>query len=179
MKVSREKVAENHEAILEAAGLLFREKGFDSVGVAEVMNAAGLTHGGFYGHFKSKDDLIAQTMTYLLEQASSDVDFDVLVDRYLSPAHRDNPATGCPTAALAAATRRQSKSAREAMTTGQRGFIEALSKKADGNSAAARRRTAIATWSAMVGAITLARAVEDRKLAAEILRETRAWIAAK
>ena len=66
MKVTREQVVENRRKILEAAGRLFREKGFEAVSVAEVMNAAGLTHGGFYGHFQSKDDLIAQTLEHVL-----------------------------------------------------------------------------------------------------------------
>jgi TetR/AcrR family transcriptional repressor of nem operon len=179
MKVSREQVAENREAIIKAAGHLFREKGFDAVGVAEVMNAAGLTHGGFYGHFKSKDDLIAQTLADLLEKANRDVDFKSFVAQYLSADHRDNPASGCPTAALAADTRHQSLATRKAMSLAQRGFIEKLSKKVAGKSAAARRRAAIATWSAMVGALTLARSVDDPELANEILAETRAWIATK
>ena len=179
MKVSREQVAENREAILKAAGQLFREKGFDAVGVAEVMNAAGFTHGGFYGHFRSKDDLIAQTLAYLLEKASRDFDFKPFVDRYLSTEHRDNAATGCPTAALAAATRQQSAPAREAMALAQRGHIDRLSGKVEGARAAARRRAAIGTWSAMVGAMILARSVDDSDFADEILKETRAWIAAR
>lgn len=179
MKVSREQVAENREAILKAAGQLFREKGFDAVGVAEVMNAAGFTHGGFYGHFRSKDDLIAQTLAYLLEKASRDFDFKPFVDRYLSADHRDNAATGCPTAALAAATRQQSAATREAMTLAQRGHIDRLSRKVEGSRAAARRRAAIGTWSAMVGAMILARSVDDPDFADEILKETRAWIAAR
>lgn len=179
MKVSREQVAENREAILKAAGQLFREKGFDTVSVAEVMNAAGLTHGGFYGHFSSKDDLIAQTLAYLLERASRDFDLKPFVARYLSAEHRDNAATGCPTAALAADTRQQSAAAREAMASAQRGHIDRLSGKMEGKRAAARRRAAIGSWSAMVGAVILARSVDDPDFADEILKETGAWIAAR
>jgi len=179
MKVSREQVAENRQAILAAAGQLFREKGFDAVGVAEVMNAAGLTHGGFYGHFESKDDLIAQTVAHLLERASKDGDFKSFVERYLTAKHRDNAGSGCPTAALAAATRQQSVKTREVMTSALRGHIDTLSKKVDGGRAAARRRAAIGSWSAMVGAMILARAVDDPDFADEILDETRTWIAAR
>ncbi len=179
MKVSREQVAENREAILKAAGQLFREKGFDAVGVAEVMNAAGFTHGGFYGHFRSKDDLIAQTLAYLLERASGDFDFKPFVDRYLSANHRDNAATGCPTAALATATSRQSAATREIMAAAQRGHIDRLSTKVEGKRSASRRRSAIGSWSAMVGAMILARSVDDSEFADEILKETRAWINAK
>lgn len=179
MKVSREQMAENREAILVAAGKLFREKGFDAVGVAEVMNAAGFTHGGFYGHFSSKDDLIAQTVAHLLEKAGRDFEFKPWVDRYLSADHRENAATGCPTAALAAATRQQSPEARSAMTEAMRGHFDKLSQKVDGKRAAARRRAAIGSWSAMVGALIIARAVDDPALADEILDETRAWITAR
>ena len=66
MKVSREQMAENRRRILDVASRLFREKGFDAVSVSEVMKAAGLTHGGFYGHFSSKDDLVAETVGYVL-----------------------------------------------------------------------------------------------------------------
>ena len=71
MKVSREQVLENKRTILEAAGRLFRERGFDSVTVADVMKSAGLTHGGFYGYFKSKDDLIAQALAEVLGRAAT------------------------------------------------------------------------------------------------------------
>lgn len=179
MKVSREQVAENREAILRAAGRLFCEKGFEAVSVAEVTKAAGLTHGAFYGHFTSKDDLIAQTIAHLHERGSRETDFRSFAAQYLTADHRDNPATGCPTAALAASTRQQSEAAREAMTSAQRSFIEMLSRKVDGRTAAARRRAAIAKWSAMVGAITVSRAIDDPELADEILDETYAWITAK
>jgi TetR/AcrR family transcriptional repressor of nem operon len=179
MKVSREQVAENREAILRAAGRLFRDRGFEAVGVAEIMSAAGLTHGGFYGHFKSKDDLIAQTLSHLLEKAKRDVDFATFVETYLSADHRDKAATGCPTAALAAAIPKQSQSARAAMTQAQSAVIERLSKKVEGRGAAARRRAAIGSWSTMVGAMILSRSVDDPELADEILEEARAWISAK
>src|SRR5262245_19371914 len=75
MKVTREQVAENRQKILEAASRLFRDRGYDGVTVAEVMGAAGLTHGGFYGHFASKDELIAETLAVALARsAHSDAD---------------------------------------------------------------------------------------------------------
>lgn len=177
MKVSREQKAENRDAILKAAGELFRVKGFEAVGVAEVMSAAGLTHGGFYGHFKSKDDLIAQTLAYLLAKSNPDFEFKSFVDRYLSADHRDNVARGCPTAALAASTRQQSAATRKALTTAMSGHFDNLSSKVGGKRASERRRTAIGSWSAMLGAVILARAVNDPDLADEILNETRLWIA--
>src|SRR5438552_11909117 len=117
MKVSREQMAENRHRILDAASRLFREKGFDAVSVAEVMKAAGLTHGGFYGHFGSKDDLVAQTLAHVLApDAGGAGDLRAYLDAYLSPGHRDNAADGCPTAGLAADIRRQTAAARLAMT---------------------------------------------------------------
>jgi len=71
MKVSREQFAENRQRILDVAGRLFREQGFDGIGVADLMKAAGLTHGGFYGHFKSKDDLVAQSCTKVLSGSAN------------------------------------------------------------------------------------------------------------
>src|SRR5882762_11436594 len=110
MRVTKEQMAENRRRILDAAGRLFREKGFESVTVAEVMKAAGLTHGGFYGHFKSKDDLVAQSCTKVLSGSANgwaqsaerrpDDAARAIVDRYLSPKHRDHPGTGCLFAAL-------------------------------------------------------------------------------
>lgn len=182
MRVSREQVAENRRKILEAAGRLFRAKGFEAVTVAEVMQAAGLTHGGFYGHFGSKDDLIARTLAHALlvgeeRQGSRDeVDLARYAASYLSPRHRDNLAGGCPTAALGADAIRQSPDARAAMTEGLRRQIERLSEGAPGASAAERRRAAVGSWAAMVGAVILARLSDDPRLSDEVLEQTRVWI---
>src|SRR3954471_358311 len=173
MRVTREQMAEHRQQILSAAGKLFRAKGFEAVTVADVMKAAGLTHGGFYGHFKSKDDLIAESIEHALKRDRSSGDLPVLVARYLSPRHRDDLAGGCSTAGLGAETIRQSPAARAAMTAGLRTTIESMSRRASGATAAARRRAAIGQWSAMVGALVLARASADLKLSDEILSEVR------
>jgi TetR/AcrR family transcriptional repressor of nem operon len=105
MKVSRDQVAENRRTILDAASRLFRERGYDSVTVAEIMKAAGRTHGGFYGYFPSKDVLIANALEDALsKQQEPTGDLADFAAGYLSAAHRDNRAGGCPTAALAAET---------------------------------------------------------------------------
>lgn len=179
MKVSREQMAENRIHILDAAGRLFREKGFEAVTVAEVMNAAGLTHGGFYGHFSSKDDLIAQTLAHMLKiNADTKIDLRSYLDTYLSPRHRDKPGKGCPTAALVAETRRQSPEARAAVTDGFRGQIERLRKALPEAPEEERRRAAIGSWAAMVGAVILSRSIDDPALSDEVLEATRAWIEA-
>ena len=177
MKVSREQRAEHRRRILNAAGRLFRAKGFHEVTVAEVMHAAGLTHGGFYRHFASKDDLVAETLAHVLRRdPDSAFDLSAFVDRYLSPRHREAMATGCPVAGLAADTRRQRPPARAALTAGLRAHLDRMSVAMPGTNAAARRRAAIGSWSAMVGAVILARAVDDQALSDEVLEQTRAWI---
>lgn len=176
MKVSREQMEEHHRKILEAAGRLFRERGFDGVTVAEVMKAAGLTHGGFYGHFRSKDDLIAETLAHALASVPGPSgSLDRFAGGYLSERHRDDRAGGCPTAALATEAIRQSPAARAAMTAALAKQIAAFETGLSGEDAA-RRRAAIGSWAAMVGAVILARLSDDPALSEEVLRETRAWI---
>jgi TetR/AcrR family transcriptional regulator, transcriptional repressor for nem operon len=179
MKVSREQVKQNRERILEAAARLFRERGFDGVSVAEIMKAAGLTHGGFYGHFESKDALIKEAMAQPIAATApprrsaaqqSAADF---ADGYLSARHRDNRADGCPVAGLGSEAVRASPEVRAELTKAIREQIERFSPASPGATAAARRRAAIATYAAMVGALTLARVVDDEKLSAEILAATR------
>src|ERR1700681_1561840 len=110
MRVSRAKAAEHRDLIIDAAGALFRAKGFGGIGVADIMKAADLTHGGFYGHFASKDDLVAQasrrTMGRAAEKwkrvvaAAAGKPYAALLAHYLTPRHRDDPGRGCAFAAL-------------------------------------------------------------------------------
>lgn len=180
MKVSKEQMALNRVRILDAASRLFRDKGFEAVSVAEVMKAAGLTHGGFYGHFSSKDDLIAQSLAHVLagggDGGGDGGRLAAFMDGYLSPGHRDNAAVGCPTAGLAASLRHQAEPARTAMTEGLRAQIERFTAGLGDLPADERRRAAIGSWAAMVGAVILARAIDDPALSDEVLRQTRAWI---
>ncbi|WP_046656700.1 TetR/AcrR family transcriptional regulator [Lysobacter capsici] len=176
MKVSREQVGENRRRILDEAGRLFRARGFEAVTVAEVMKAAGLTHGAFYGHFQSKDDLIAQTLGHVLSQAQVGDELRPFVDFYLSPHHCGDLAGGCPTAALGADTIRQSPRARQAMTEGLRQHLQHMTRMESAPDEATRRRQAIGAWSAMVGAVILARLSDDPALSEEVLAQTRAWI---
>lgn len=176
MRVTREQMADNRLRILDAASALFREKGFDAVTVAEVMKAAGLTHGGFYGHFSSKDDLVAKTLDHAF-QVDPDSKFELksYVARYLSGPHRDNPGQGCPTAGLVAETRHQGAAARSVMTDGTRAQIERMSAGFKGE-AADQHRLAIVSWAAMVGAVILARGIDDPLLSEEVLTQTRAFV---
>lgn len=178
MKVSREQVAENRQKILDAASRLFRDRGYDDVTVAEVMAAAGLTHGGFYGHFASKEELFAETLAYTFERApGADLALAAYADAYLTPVHRGNRAGGCAVAALGSETVRQSAEARAVMTDSLRRQIARFTETAPGATAAERRQAAIGSWAAMVGGIVLARLADDPTLSDEVLRATRAWIA--
>jgi TetR/AcrR family transcriptional regulator, transcriptional repressor for nem operon len=179
MKVSRIQEAENHERILGVATRLFRERGIDGIGVAELMKAAGLTHGGFYGHFKSKEDLVAQACaravlrmrqnwTNVIDQATGDP-LEALAATYLTPKHRDAAGRGCPMAALGSEISRQSPSVRRAFTDELRPFLDYLSRIVHGNSNSLRRQKALATYASLVGAIIVSRAVDDPDLSNEIL----------
>jgi len=179
MKVSREQMVENRRRILQEASRLFRDRGFAAVTVADVMKAAGQTHGGFYGHFASKDDLITATVADTLAGESAGMaDIDAWTDAYLSPLHRENPDQGCPMASLAGLMRHQTPEARAAMTHGLNAHIDRFARGLPGDGDAERRQAAIGRWAAMVGAVVLSRAVDDTALSDEVLRETRAWIAA-
>jgi TetR/AcrR family transcriptional repressor of nem operon len=179
MKVTKEQAAQNRQRILDVAAQLFREHGFEGIGVADLMKEAGLTHGGFYGHFSSKDDLIAQAsareLTRSLEHWSnfagraSDDPLSAVAGTYLTRSHRDNPGTGCVLAALGPDVSRQGPAVRRAVTDYVRSVCDLLVKLVSGKSKAARRQKAISTYATLVGAMVLARAVDDRALSQEIL----------
>lgn len=182
MKVSREQMRINRERILTHAARLFREKGFDGVSVAEVMNAAGLTHGGFYGHFASKDDLIAETVAHMMANAAkpSAADLSAFLDSYLSRRHRDGVAQGCPIAALAGDIRRQDTGARRAMTEGLRAQIDQIAAAmSDVPPTLDQRQAAVGAWATMVGALMLARTTDDAALSDQILQDAKAWLSGR
>ena len=176
MKVSRKQVQQNRQRILEAAARLFRERGLDGVSVAEVMQAAGLTHGGFYGHFDSKDALILEALGHQKsvrwrKRADEGGTADY-IDAYLSTSHRDDPGGGCPVAGLSSAAAQASADVRASLTGTIRREFDRFSAAAHGT-AAQRRREGIATYAAMVGAVVLSRIVDDKELSQEILAATR------
>src|SRR3954470_1120937 len=118
MKVSREQAAENRERIVQTAARLFRERGFDGIGVADLMNAAGLTHGGFYGQFESKEDLAAQACARALDESAGKwarategkparEALKAVADFYLTPRHAGDPGSGCAFVALGAEAARR------------------------------------------------------------------------
>lgn len=172
MKVSAEKKAENREAILAVAGRLLREKGPSGVGVAEVMAGAGMTHGGFYGHFASREELNAVAVTQALQQATdylaravSDGGLAAFAQHYLAIAHLENVGQGCPIAATATEIPRQPGPVRVAFTKGLRAYLQA------GIPEGTDRAAALSRHCGLIGALILARAVaeSDRALAEELL----------
>lgn len=186
MKVSKEKAAEHRAAIVAAAGRLFRERGFDKVGVAEITKAAGLTHGGFYGHFASKDALAAEACGAAFQEslgrlpadeASPDGPLSAFLDRYLTALHRDRPDAGCPMSAFAAEVARQDPAVQARFGEGLERFFEVVEKRLPDTvkEPAERRARAVAIVSALVGGMALARATAQAvpDLSAEILAALR------
>ena len=180
MKVSKDQVAENRRNILGAAARLFAERGFEAVSLAEVMKEAGLTHGGFYGHFTSKEDLVTQACAHAVRPEKDDETRTLLeyCSGYLSPYHRDNRADGCPFAALGSESGRQPVAVRHELTEGLRRMIDQLGKTAPGADADARRAHAISAFSTMLGGLVLARMVDDPGLSDEVLAANRATLQA-
>jgi TetR/AcrR family transcriptional repressor of nem operon len=176
MRVTREKAAENRERIVETASRLFREKGFDGVGLDAIMKDAGLTHGGFYGHFASKEDLAAEAVAHALEKSAElqrrYTNIGDFVSNYLSESHYEDRANGCALAALGGDMARRGEGVRSGAASYVHTQLERLAGLFRGT-AAVRRRRAITTLAGIVGALTLARVVEDPVLSDEILSTAR------
>lgn len=179
MRYPVEETAEKHARILEQASILFRERGFSGVSVSEIMKATGLTHGAFYNHFSSKDDLIAKCIDdasgKALELLQADIDSPDRVNRYirgyLTEDHRDDPGNGCVMAALASEVSRESF-AKPSFTRHLNGVLKGFvgpTRSKKGNA----RSEAINKVASIVGAIILSRAVDDPDLSVEILSEVR------
>lgn len=179
MRVSREQAAENREKIITIAAKLFREKGFDGIGVADLMKSAGLTHGGFYGHFDSKEDLMAQACERAVDELlqagevrskeSKDSPYNAFLKNYLSIVHRDNPGAGCLMTALGAEASRQNQSVRSAFTHSAKRLVAALTAIIPAANKKKARENALVTLSMLVGAQTIARALDDEEVSQEVL----------
>ncbi|WP_211616396.1 TetR/AcrR family transcriptional regulator [Paraburkholderia haematera] len=190
MGVSRQQAVENRHAIVAAAEKLFRERGVDAVGLAELMKAAGFTQGGFYNHFKSKDALVAAVMQKAMEEGGEDFDSRIENARsdeadpvkrniqwYLSPEHRGSIDAGCPLSGFVGDARRLGDVARGSYAEGLASILERFTKifeETEGSSEGSRKK-AINLFSQMVGTLLLSRAVADvdQALADEILDEGR------
>jgi len=180
MGYSRAEKEKTHKRIVKIAAKRFREKGLARVGIAELMKEAGLTVGGFYKHFDSRDDLVAEAVGSALGTWKRQVDaaasggppltYAKLIDDYLNEVHRDDPGTGCAYSALAAELSRSDKKTRALASEQIRNDIQLIAGLLPGKNRRAARSRAILTFSALVGAMSLARAVSDQALSREILK---------
>jgi TetR/AcrR family transcriptional regulator, transcriptional repressor for nem operon len=164
---SRQDKADSHDRVVRVAAARLRESGLDGPGVADLMKEAGLTHGGFYRHFGSRDDLVAEAVEYMKDQFErrltevADGGLGELFDGYLSGAHRDAPATGCAVVAIGGDIARADDRARASYTRQVRLYLDLIGGLLEEENASGARARAIVTLSTMVGAMLLARAVND------------------
>ena len=185
MRYEPEHKQQTRAKILRVAGRAIRAQGPHRVGVAEVMAKAGLTHGGFYAHFKSKDDLVSAAIEDMFASSRAGAILDNpdksaaealadYIDVYLGPAHRDAPATGCPMAALAADLPRLSQPARERFAFGVAGIRARVARKLAEMGHTEPATEAASMVSEMVGALSLARAESDPATSDALLGASRA-----
>jgi TetR/AcrR family transcriptional repressor of nem operon len=177
MKVSKETSAKHRDELLKAAGRLFRERGFDKVGIAEIAAAAGLTHGAFYTHFDSKEALCAEVIPRASRRSGATLesmaDWRASIEAYLSPKHVRDRANGCPFAALAGDVPRESETIRAAFSDALQRSIDATAARLGDKGEDPRREEAIQALATMVGALVLARTAASPQLRDEILRAAR------
>lgn len=179
MKISKEAVQQNRKRVLDTAARLFRERGIDGIGIADLMQEAGLTHGGFYRQFKSKDDLIVRALEGAFADTSKDIEsrvaaddkpFEALVRYYVSAEHRDDPGHGCSLAALASDAARDRDGDLAALfgdIVAQ--YITLLTAILPGTDPERKRADAVSALAEMVGSLVLSRVVPDPALATEII----------
>ena len=183
MGYSRAEKEKTHKRIVSIASKRFRENGLAGVGIADLMKEAGLTVGGFYKHFKSRDALVAEAVGAALGTWERQVDaaasggppvtYASLIDEYLSETHRKHPGTGCPVAALTGDISRSDKRTRALVTGNIRDniqLLERLIRDTDPKRKSVARSHAILAYCALVGALGVARAVSDKPLSREILK---------
>jgi TetR/AcrR family transcriptional repressor of nem operon len=184
MKITKAQSQENRARIVETASALFRERGFDGVSVADLMAAAGLTHGGFYKHFGSKADLMAEATEYGLAAKMREyagADMRGFVNRYVSREHRDGRGDGCTMAALCGDAARQDPAVQASFASGIASTLAAIERgaMAAGADQRAARAKAISLFSQMLGALVLSRACpDDSPLSDEILEACRSQVLA-
>ena len=189
MRVSKEKAAENRDALLSAASRLFRERGIDGVGVAEVAKEAGLTHGALYAHFQSKDELAAAAFSHGFAanmEATREwigdrhMAFEELLDGYLSPYMREKVSDGCPMAASVSEISHHDEAVSESFTSAFMTWASMNEASLEPSIAEAdRRRLALAATAAEIGALAISRAVAkaNPSLSDEVLEAVRAAFA--
>ena len=179
MRVSRAQAAENRQNVIDVASRLFREHGFDGIGLKDLMEGAGMTQGAFYKQFASKEDLVVQASARALECATARWSeaaaanpkdpLGAILGFYLSKGHRKEKMEGCPLVALGADAARQSADVRAGFEAGIREHLNFLSRLLSESDSGNKREKAMSILSMMVGAVTLSRVVNDPRLAQAIL----------
>jgi len=179
MRVSRAQAAENRQNVIDVASRLFREHGFDGIGLKDLMEGAGMTQGAFYKQFASKEDLVAQASARALEDgtrrwsdaaaANPEDPIGAVIAFYLTKGHREAKMEGCPLVALGADAARQSAGVKASFEAGIREHLRILTRLISKTDNERKRAKAMAILSTMVGALTLSRAVNDPRLAQSFL----------
>ena len=180
MRYKPEHKEDTHRRIVASASREFRSHGFEGVGIPKLMGALNLTHGGFYAHFADKEALVVESSTLALQQSLDTMlvaldanGISAMLDFYLSEAHRDNPAIGCPLPTLTAEIARRPSASREAFTKKLSEVFDAVAEYMPGQTAAQKHANTYVLFAAMTGAVSLARAVSDPSLSKAILDSTR------
>lgn len=186
MRLTKEQAEQNRHLIVETASRMFRLHGVENVAVADIMKEAGFTHGGFYNHFESKDELAAEAIASAFDVVVNDLweklaarrrsqeSLSSFVARYLSPQHRDTKSGGCPASAFPVDAARNGKTVQTAFVKGLETYLDIIAAQMGGDEEEARQQ-AIALFSGLVGAMMLSRAVKksDPTLSDELLSSTR------
>ena len=167
------------QRIIDAAGRRLKQDGIDGSGVATLMADAGLTNGAFYAHFDSKDDLVATVVGDQLDRQALEFSelpggsegLTAFVGEYLSPAHRDHPEVGCPSAALLDELGRGTDATKRAYTTGTTAILDEIAARLKPDDPDSAKGTALALFTMLVGSMQLARAVDDKELSDTVLEQ--------
>jgi TetR/AcrR family transcriptional regulator, transcriptional repressor for nem operon len=188
MKRSKLEAAETRRRIVKTAAVEFRRNGINNTGLNDVMAAAGLTHGGFYRHFASKNELIAEACAAAMDSAAKNTlpsgcpglgkaGLETILTEYLSKDHRDNLSEGCMLAGLGSELARSDERTRAAATAGFLKLVDILAQRYRLTNAETAMQRALVAVSAIIGALTISRIVTDPKLSATVLRETNKHLA--
>jgi TetR/AcrR family transcriptional regulator, transcriptional repressor for nem operon len=176
MRKSKEEAALTRKRIVTAAAEEFRRNGIVATGLNDLMKAAGLTHGGFYKHFESKDQLVTEACAEAVETmiefvANAAAGGTPVAKTYLSISQRDNPGAGCPLSAIGSELGRSNEKTRAVATAGFLKLVNIMARQFGKAKPSDARRRALVAVSTMIGAVTMSRMVTDPELSAEILRE--------
>jgi TetR/AcrR family transcriptional regulator, transcriptional repressor for nem operon len=186
LRLTKEQAEQNRQLIVETASRMFRLHGMENVTVADIMKESGFTHGGFYNHFESKDELAAEAIGSAFDVVASNLaeklasgkhsqeSLSSFVAQYLSPPHRDSKSGGCPASALSVDAARSGKTIQTAFVNGIETYLDMIAAQLGGDEQEARQQ-AMALFSGLVGAMILSRAVKksDPRLSDELLSSAR------